>query len=444
MRKLRYILIPLAFLATTAYAEVSQFNFTTEVQTIKPNTDSGAITVQSQDSSGASEPIAETFDLVFTSTSGTGAFLSTSGNPISATMSKNTSNKNFIYRDSAEGSFTITVKATGRTSGKSFTITQPITVSSGAVYSTSTPTSTNENQNSSNSANTQPVVIYVYSAHSSPAPLSETENKISFEVSGGRDRLTSVGNEVLFKATVTKSQNISTQAISYKWSFGDGSISTGNTVNHSYKFPGDYVVVLNANGSDNEAVSRVNVKVVEPQFQISKVENGVMVLNNSKYEINLEGWSFGDKQNIFIFPKDTIIPAGKAITFPDDVTGLKGDVALYNPLGKSVGSFPIKDAGYEVGLSTTTISDADLKNIQAKINDVKSEVSRISLKINKSSAPGSIAKTMEKAESATTSINKFENTATVIYSAQSNSSALGKMFSIPSYTWKLIKGVFDN
>ena len=120
----------LMFFAAVAYAasNIAAFNFITEPQTINPGEFSGSLTIQSQDASGEKVNTAETIDLEFLSASPTGEFLNSSGNPVSAVMSKGTANRTFYYRDSASGVFTLNIKATGRESGQSWTATQNITV----------------------------------------------------------------------------------------------------------------------------------------------------------------------------------------------------------------------------------------------------------------------------------------------------------------------------
>ena len=105
MKRFVFLIIYTLVLCQVAYADsVTQFVFTTEPQTVGLGVPSETITVQSQNSAGTSENITETTDIVFTSTSVTGQFLSTSGNPVTLTMSKNTANKNFLYQDSTSGS----------------------------------------------------------------------------------------------------------------------------------------------------------------------------------------------------------------------------------------------------------------------------------------------------------------------------------------------------
>jgi hypothetical protein len=230
-----------------------------------------------------------------------------------------------------------------------------------------TPDTTSSSQTSSN-----------ISAHSSPAPLSNTEQKIEFEVSAGRDRLTTIGNNLAFCAVLTKSQNVSEQSVAYYWSFGDGTVAQGKNVNHTYKFAGEYSIVVNANYSDKQAVSRTQVKVISPDVSITKVPGGIEISNNSKTEINLEGWNLVSQKKTFIFPTDTLIPSGKKITFADEVTGIsEGAAQLLNPMGKELSSIKKVDAEV-LGVTITSKTNINLNDIQAKIEEVKNTIAQVS------------------------------------------------------------------
>ncbi|MCR4279312.1 MAG: alpha/beta hydrolase [Candidatus Zambryskibacteria bacterium] len=131
MKGSRVILLVLLFFLTPGflYAQVAQIVFTTNEQTIEPGEISEKITIQLQDAEGNSFQTTETVDLVFSSDSSTGEFLSPSTTtPVTTTMASGTANKNFRYRDSTAGNFTLTINATGRTSGNTWSATQTIAV----------------------------------------------------------------------------------------------------------------------------------------------------------------------------------------------------------------------------------------------------------------------------------------------------------------------------
>lgn len=317
-RKYFSILILALLFPLFASAQVSKIVFTTDPQIIKPNEISEPLTIQTQDSSGSSYKTPETIDLEFTSNSPSGEFLGSTGNPVTKTMSTNTSNRTFYYRDSGLGVFTLTVNAKGRTSGVTWSAWQTITISNSASTTTSGATSTVPA--TSFGGGTPNTSIVTISTHYIAAPLTNAEADTEFEVGAGRDRLSTVGTPIEFKAGSNRETNNRTI---FQWSFGDGAVGSGEVTNHSYLYPGEYVLVLNASGPDGQAVSRTNVRIVPSELSISFASpERIEIANNSKSETNLFGRAIVSGPRIFVFPKDTIIKAGQKISFGSEITGL--------------------------------------------------------------------------------------------------------------------------
>ncbi len=176
---------------------------------------------------------------------------------------------------------------------------------------TSTATSTEVT-----STTTEQVSNALYSAHYSYVTV-QNDTSVKFSVSAGRDRVTTTGQDVVFKAIPnTKDPNIS-----YIWNFGDGSVAEGEEVIHIYTLPGDYNVVLEAKFFENEAISRAKVKVTNREVVLSEVNSDYIAIENKgKYEVNLYGLSVKNDSVSFSFPKDTIISAGSSVKFSSSVT----------------------------------------------------------------------------------------------------------------------------
>ncbi len=453
MKNILFFLAGIFLFSNTVYAEVSQFVFVTEPQNIEVGKPSGTITVQSQNSGGTSENITETFDITFTSTSGTGQFFSTSLNPVSTTMSRNTANKNFLYQDSTGGTYTLEIKAVGRTSGASFSTNQQIVVGSGGGVTGggNNSTTTGNNNTTTTESNDPPPV---YSAHSSYVPLGSGEGKIEFEVYGGRDRLTSVGNKIVFKVTPTKLQNVSEGSAYYDWSFGDGTTGRGSTVEHQYKFAGEYNVVVNARASDKEAVSRFTVSVIAPDFSLTRVVGGLEIKNNSKTEVNMEGWGLTSKNKSFVFPKDTLIPAGKKVVFADETTGIAGEkIELLNPLGKSFGEVALDVKKTETALQND-FQNLDIPLLQAKLDEAKTKLSLLSPKKETTILTQRNLESTKEVSQTKSSLSLFNSTSTVeldetraentatVFVAQKQTGMVSRIFSLPIKGFNLVRRLF--
>ncbi len=159
------------------------------------------------------------------------------------------------------------------------------------------------------------------STHYSSSGLSDKkkeEDKIS--LSAGRDRLGIVGSPMEFQAETDLTYLKNT---SFKWNFGDGVESYGASVVHTYEYPGEYVVVLNFTSSGETAISRTNVRIVEPNITIVSADTERIELkNSSNYEVSLFGRVLISHGKSFVFPQDTLLKSGQRISFSSKVTGL--------------------------------------------------------------------------------------------------------------------------
>ena len=174
---------------------------------------------------------------------------------------------------------------------------------------TNTPTYQNSSSNPS------------LSAHFGSEEISNLSLEPELEIGAGRARLGVTGGPMEFKAETNSSY---TKTTSFRWSFGDGTVGEGLTVSHIYDYPGEYVVILSSHSNEGTATSRTDVRVIEPNLFISLMSpERVEVSNFSDSEINLYGRALVSRDDIFAFPKDTIIKSGQKISFGATVTGLK-------------------------------------------------------------------------------------------------------------------------
>lgn len=358
--------------AISSHAQVSKIVFTTDPQTIKPSELSGPITIQTQDSLDNLYQTPETIDLEFISTSTTAEFLGSTGNPVTKTMSKNTANRTFYYRDSMEGTFTITINAKGRDSGVAWSASQIVIISNSLPTSTSTtttPTATPATPTSSTSSKTANTSTVTTSTHYSAAPLTNTEVDAKFEIGAGRNRLGIVGMPLEFKAETTKDYLKNTQI---KWSFGDGAIGYGQAVTHSYEYTGDYVVIVNVSSPEGQAVSRTNVKIIPADISISHAspERIEISNNSSNSEVNLFGRALISGNKVFSFPQDTIIAARQKISFGAVVTGLEPS-SLTSVYLMVVGSNP-KNTDIAVEMEKQRLKQ--IASIQTQISELQQKL----------------------------------------------------------------------
>jgi len=193
----------------------------------------------------------------------------------------------------------------------------------------------------SNSTTTTGISGSGISSHSGQVKLTDEEEDVLVKIGAGRERIALTNTPVSFSAITSTVKNISRPV--FTWIFGDGKYEKGRVVDHSYKHPGEYNIVLHARGNGNYAVSRTIVYVYEPDLsiKISTSTKSVSIENNSNNEVNIGKFSIRDvsDNNDFIFPEDTIISANNSITLDTELFELSEEnmtVYLESPNGKIV------------------------------------------------------------------------------------------------------------
>ncbi|MFA6464080.1 MAG: PKD domain-containing protein [Candidatus Paceibacterota bacterium] len=391
------ILFFIADFSFAATSNISGLVFSTNPQTVKPNEVSKEITAQTQNSSGTVEKVDETNDTTFTSSSPSGQFLNSSGNPVSTTMSKNTSSRTFYYKDSAEGVYTLTVSIKGRETGKIFLATQQIIISLNASSdgmasgtstnatstSTTTATSTDSTQvTSGTDTNLSGSSVYSYL---SGTPLSKfSENDFDLKAYAGRDRVAFVNSPVKFNAQI-KTTNLQGNLI-YTWSFGDGSASTNKSTEHYYAYPGTYNVVLNVSNGFADAVSSSKIEVLEPKVSLSFSQgqggNFAQISNNSDKEMNLAGYRISYGARSLIIPQDTIVSANSNIKIPLQISETD-KVSLAYPNGLDIAV-----------IISGSKKNAEIANIQSQVTVIENKIAEI----NKTESAMQVVKNQDRTE----------------------------------------------
>jgi hypothetical protein len=134
----------------------------------------------------------------------------------------------------------------------------------------------------------------------------------------------------------------------YLWNFGDGSSREGQNIAYFYRYPGEYVVVLNISSGEYSASDYMLVKAVPNQVFISEIKPGadsfIELENKSKEGIDISGCRIQYNNQNFIFPPSTRIRAGAYVAIPSFVSGMifypgKGVVEFFYPGGFKADSF---------------------------------------------------------------------------------------------------------
>ncbi len=370
-----------AVLAATE--NITQVNFVTEPQTILPNTVSGVLTIQTQNSSGEGEPLGETADVFLESTSGTGEFSSNATNwlPVTKlTMRTGSANRSFYYHDASEGSYTLTATVKMQSGDQSWTTTQTMIVSvSGGSGGDGSGDSGGDDDGSGGD-----------SATSGQSDLSDVPEATKLAVGAGRPRLTTIGSPVIFKAITSGGDD---RGIIFTWSFGDGGSVNGEQAEHTYQFPGTYVVVVNAYQGEEQAVARTTVRVIDPQIAITAIEptyrSYIELSNPSADEVNLMSWRLYAGPQYFVFPTDTILPPNSKVKYPLSTMYLPLEqtsaLTLQYPNGWEVDTRPLIPAapfsgsGSGQGLEPQSAQLVEVAKKLALIKDLAIQLKNVSL-----------------------------------------------------------------
>lgn len=157
-------------------------------------------------------------------------------------------------------------------------------------------------------------------------------------VYAGEDRHVTAGADSVFKGEgigIDK-EPLSEHAVRWRWNFGDGVVTHGKRVTHTFSYPGTYVVELSvSNESMFESVSdRVVVTARPAQVTIVEATNQYIEIKNSDtVELDISRWLLTDGVRVFSIPEGSYILPGMSVRFSASVTNLQGggNTALLYP-----------------------------------------------------------------------------------------------------------------
>ena len=329
-------------------AQVADFVFVSDSQTIVLGAVSGQMTVQAQSSGGTSVNIPQTACFSFDTSSSRGEFSSsaTTWNSVTVlTMNKNTANKSFYYKDIQEGAYTLTVKVSLKPEDESrscanwpvgewnisWTATQNITVGVASPSSnsdTGVATSTAQNTSTGNSSNDSVM----------PPPPKVFAD-------GGSDRTVIVGADTEFRARAYDEKKNIIGFSRFHWNFGDGSTSDASTVSHRFEYPGRYVVVLDIPEEKDSVADQIIVTVEPMKLVLSLMpDGGVAIENRAGRTLDLSGWGIHSMGRTFKIPQHTLVLANNPLRISQRTMGFSGgaEVGLLYPDGTfALGIVPV-------------------------------------------------------------------------------------------------------
>lgn len=387
--KLEYFFVLGLFLAPffVSAGDISQIIFTNDTWTAKPN-EAALLTIQLQ-YAGDSHP---TVCMKMFTDSSTGQFSSSDTNWNSVdklTINSNWTNKNFYYKDSMEGVYTLTVKVipiscSALTDEEArWTVSQNITVSSEDSFVPSVD---------------NPDPDPPFGGGSEWPEYVSPEDRPKITAYAGKDKVMIVGALGEFRGEGYDFDNEPIEKARYLWNFGDGTLKDGQNISHFYRYPGEYIVTLDVSSGGNSSSDRLLVKAIPNKIIISEVKTGtnsfIELYNGSKEEINISGWQIRSSSFIqkghqtFNLPKNTFIKSFGYSVFPVFLsemilpqgggkvellyqTGLSADTFTYIGFLSEDQSFSISDTGQSY-MAEETPGTENIKSVVATTQNIYS------------------------------------------------------------------------
>lgn len=173
--------------------------------------------------------------------------------------------------------------------------------------------------------------------------------------SAGEDKIAIVGADATFSGTAFGKTGELISRAQYLWTFGDGSWARGAYVRHVYRFPGEYITVLNVSEGDDTVADQLRVRVEPNQMQMSEIFPGsdswTELANNSDRTVDISQWGISLQKDgarvpeqTFWFPDTTrVLPHARVIissqTLGFNFPYLKGVAELLYPNGTRADTF---------------------------------------------------------------------------------------------------------
>jgi hypothetical protein len=129
-------------------------------------------------------------------------------------------------------------------------------------------------------------------------------------------------------------------SLRYQWNFGDGLVTTGKEVEHTFKYPGTYVVTVHGAYKRQEQVARHEITILPVRLSMTTNREGDIQINNdSKYELDISGYRLRGDETL-TFPSYSIILPNQTITIAKERLGKSGEqmVAIYDATSELVTS----------------------------------------------------------------------------------------------------------
>ncbi len=118
----------------------------------------------------------------------------------------------------------------------------------------------------------------------------------------------------------------------YTWNFGDTYTGSGKTTTHTYRYPGEYVVVVNAQFGKHDVTVQKSITVLAVGVSITRSPTGDVILTNTAgHDIDISGYMLRGTESV-VLPPYTYLRKGGTITIAKSRVASTGNpmLALYD------------------------------------------------------------------------------------------------------------------
>lgn len=209
------------------------------------------------------------------------------------------------------------------------------------------------------------------------ASSSSTEKKVPLsDIVISAPKVAYVNQPVAFD--VNPRSGTSGRLVRYTWNLGDGMVSNEKTPEHTFLYPGTYVVMVESYYAKENHMARHELKVLDAELVITRSPSGDIHLHNDgNDEIDLGGFTLtGDTS--FTFPKYTILLSGSTLTIPHSridadafsitllYDPMESLIASHMPRSVSVAAASVAPAP-QASFIATDAEDASLEEVSAHV-----------------------------------------------------------------------------
>jgi hypothetical protein len=196
----------------------------------------------------------------------------------------------------------------------------------GSVWITADPTPKAQNTSFNQSASTSGVDVSdePESPESTTVVVWPTEPQIY--ANAGLDKTAVAGADVYFSGQALGLQKEPLENARYLWNFGDGAIAEGQNTKHVYKYPGEYIAVLDVSSGKYSVSDRSIAKIIPNQLEIIEVnQNYIKLHNGSNVELDISSWFLRTENSLFKFPANTFIKTNRDLMIDSSISGFKAE-----------------------------------------------------------------------------------------------------------------------